>query len=178
MDNYFTLLNMPESFALNLAALEKTYFDLQRQHHPDRAVGKSEKERADAVMLAMRLNDAYDTLKNPLSRAEYMLGLHGIFIDDSTRPQPSLLMEIMELREQMQEAAKNKTALMPLINDTKKAMQQCTDGLEEAFDVADYDYARTLTLRLNYLGKALEEALMLLYHARAAYEAEHEKHVH
>lgn len=177
-DNYFTLLNMPQSFALDLALLEKNYFELQKKHHPDRLVGADAHKRAAAVDLSMRLNDAYDTLKNPLSRAEYMLQLQGIFHDDSTRPEQTLLMEILELREQMQEAAQNKTALKPLIDDTKKAMQLCTDALEDVFDAEDFEAASALVLRLNYLGKALEEALMLVYQAKAQHETEHGYTVH
>ncbi len=177
-ENYFSLLNLPQRFDVNLATLEKHYFAAQREYHPDKQAGKSEAERLNAVHTSMRLNDAYETLKNPLARAHYMLELSGVFLDDSTRPDTALLMEIMELREQMQEAAANKTALMPLISDTKKAMEQCTARLSEAFDATDHETASELTLRLSYLGKAMEEAHMLLYQARAAYEAEHEHHLH
>ena len=175
MSDYFTLLGLSPRFAMNSASLEERYFEIQRNVHPDRQIGKSEAERVAAIELSMRANDAYETLKNPLTRAQHLLEIQGIFVnteDDTQKPEPALLMEMMELREQLADAAQDGAALRGLVEDTKKAMQQCIDRLEEAFDAADYPFAANLTLRLQYLGKALEEAHMLIYRLKALHSSE------
>jgi molecular chaperone HscB len=177
MDNYFIVLGLKPEFTVNLNALEERYFEIQRNVHPDRQIGKSEAERVAAIEHSMRANDAYETLKNPLTRAQHLLEIQGIFVnteDDTQKPEPALLMEMMELREQLADAAQDGAALRGLVEDTKKAMQQCIDRLEEAFDAADYPFAANLTLRLQYLGKALEEAHMLIYRLKALHT--HEAH--
>jgi molecular chaperone HscB len=51
------------------------------------------------------LNKAYNTLKEPLARAQYMLALNGVEVSESeSLEDPELLMEVMEIREEMEEA--------------------------------------------------------------------------
>jgi molecular chaperone HscB len=52
----------------------------------------------------MTVNEAYKVLKRPGSRAEYLLGLHGVEIADNERIEPGLIMEILEAREELAEA--------------------------------------------------------------------------
>lgn len=171
--NFFELLNLPEGFDIDLAALEKAYFAAQRAHHPDKLVQADEKARLAAVQQSMQVNDAYDTLKSPLTRADYLLMLRGhIAFDENTTVQtPELLMEMMELREQMQDAAEDGRALLQLVADTKKAAQDCVNDLSAAFKAEDYETAKSTHLRLQYLHKALEEAHIFLYRAKAQGEA-------
>lgn len=174
MQNFFEILGLPRAFPLNLKALETAYFDAQRQWHPDRFVGKPEEQRAEAAQRSMLINDAYHTLKNPLERAKHLLETHNVFIDDETNPPPALLMEIMELREAISDAAEDGPALLARIEDMKKLMGQCTADLEAAFATTDLKTAEAETLRLGYLGKAMEDAHMLLYRFKAA----HAEHAH
>jgi len=172
MADYFTVLGLKPQFMLNLNTLEERYFEVQREAHPDRQIGKSEADRVTAIERSMRANDAYETLKNPLTRAEHLLEMQGIFVNtehDTQKPDAALLMEMMELREQLADAAVDGRVLRGLVDDTKKAMQQCIDALEEAFGAADYPFAAKVTLRLQYLGKALEEAHMLIYRLKATH---------
>ena len=100
--NFFEIFSLPPAFSLDLTALESAYFKAQRQFHPDRFVGKSPEEKLAALQKSMDINQAYETLKNPLKRAQYLLFLQGIIIGtekDTIKPSPNLLMEIMELRE-------------------------------------------------------------------------------
>lgn len=178
MKDYFTLFDLPRSYALSESELHKRYIALQRQTHPDRLVGKSPAERNEAIQLSMRVNDAYDTLKSPLTRAEYMLELNGIFVnseEDNIKPDQSLLMEVMELREQLGECATGRE-LKSVMDDIKKSMAGVVTELEGAFAIADMERAAQLAMRLKYLGKSLEEAHTLFYRFKATAEAEHSHH--
>ncbi|SUC01802.1 co-chaperone HscB [Proteus vulgaris] len=101
--DYFTLLGMPNRFDIDKQQLATRYQEMQRQYHPDRFAGKSDKEQAQAVSFASTINQAYQTLKNPISRAEYMLSLHGIDIanEQQTMQDTVFLMEQLALREEL-----------------------------------------------------------------------------
>ena len=161
---------MAPSFVLNLNDLEVSYIQLQQRAHPDRQIGKSDAERIEAINASMAANDAYETLKNPLSRAEHLLALQGIIVNDDNethKPSQALLMETLEMRESLEDAKGDEKALETQMRDLKEAMQQCTDDLEEAFDAGDYEHAAQRTIKLQFLGKTLEEVHAYIYHIKA-----------
>ena len=177
-ENYFTLFGLPIAFTLSEAELHKRYIALQQQYHPDKMVGKSDIERHQSVTLSMRINDGYETLKSPLDRAQYLLLLEGIVVndeDDNVKPDSMLLMEMMEMREQL-EYAQDGMALKAAMDDIKKAMSHCLTDMEAAFVLRNYEHAAPLTMRLKYLGKALEDAHARIYALRAAHEASSQSH--
>lgn len=170
MQSFFDILGLPAAFVLDEKALEKAYFDAQRAVHPDRLVGKQAAERTEAIVRSQLVNDAYDTLKNPLFRAEHLLALQGIVVtgEESANVPPALLMEMMELRERVEGAANDGRGLLNITEEIKKAAQVATKQLAQAFAAKNYDEAASETVRLSYLTKALEEAYMLLYRFKAA----------
>ena len=76
--DHFARLGLPAALDLEPASLDKAYFALQRRWHPDRFVARPSDERARASTEAAALNDAYRTLKDPLSRAFYLAELRGV----------------------------------------------------------------------------------------------------
>src|SRR6266446_6590290 len=104
--DHFARLGLPAALDLEPASLDKAYFALQRRWHPDRFVARPSDERARASTEAAALNDAYRTLKDPLSRAFYLAELRGVEMpgDGKTIDDPDLLMEAMEAREALHEA--------------------------------------------------------------------------
>ncbi len=167
MNSLFAILNLPETFELNLKTLEKNYFDAQRQWHPDRFIGKGEDMRGEAATRSVLINDAYETLKNPLERAKHMLELKGVFIDDETNPPQDLLMEMMELRERIHDSADDGKTLLAIVEDLKKLMSVSTQAITDAFKTDDIKAAQEETLCFGYLGKAMEEAHMMIYRVKA-----------
>lgn len=169
MDSLFAILGLPASFNLSLKALEDAYFTAQGACHPDRFVGKPEAECLAAISRSQLVNDAYETLKNPLRRAEHLLELQGIFVlDDGAQPPQTLLMEMMELREGLSEAADSGVELAIMVEKIKTLAQETIDALGEAFAQGDYTSAAEETQRLNYLGKAMEEAYMTIHRLKAS----------
>jgi len=104
--NYFELFDLPITFDLDVADLAARYRDLQRRFHPDRFASASESERRFSLQLTAQVNAAFQTLKDPVARARYLLGLQGVDTgeDTDTAMDTAFLMEQMELRESLAEA--------------------------------------------------------------------------
>jgi molecular chaperone HscB len=100
--DYFEVFGLPKILGIDLRALEKTFHELSRKYHPDYFSQAPAAEKTQAVRMTALLNDAYRTLRHPVSRVEYLLGLHGFKSDGSKVPQ-SLLMEVFEINEQLEE---------------------------------------------------------------------------
>jgi molecular chaperone HscB len=157
--DHFARLGLPAALDLDAGALDKAYFARQRQWHPDRFVGKPAEERAKASVEAAGLNDAYRTLKDPLSRAVYLAGLKGVEMpaDGKTIDDPELLMEAMEAREELHEAG-SIAAIDSLATKAREDMNNALAGLAGLFLANDKPAIRKALLRLRYLDKFAEEA--------------------
>ncbi|MFY8063434.1 MAG: Fe-S protein assembly co-chaperone HscB, partial [Usitatibacteraceae bacterium] len=59
--SHFALFRLPVAFDLEVAALEQTYRDLQREVHPDRFANAPDAEKRIAAQWAMQVNEAYRT---------------------------------------------------------------------------------------------------------------------
>lgn len=103
--NYFQLFDIDLVFDIDINHLSSTYQQLQKTVHPDRFAHASSQEKLIAVQKSAQINDAYQILKEPLKRAEYMLKLRGVDMPDeqNTYGDTSFLMRQMELREMMEE---------------------------------------------------------------------------
>ena len=117
--DYFSLFELPRHLHIDLIALEKKFYAQSRRLHPDRFAAKPQAEQDAALAASSRLNDAYRTLKDPLARIEYLLGLEGIQLEEQSRAAtdaaratgkekkqvapPDLLAEAFELNMQLEE---------------------------------------------------------------------------
>ena len=100
--DYFEVFGLPRVLGIDLRALEKTFHELSRKYHPDYFSIASAAEKTQAVRMTALLNDAYRTLRQPVRRVEYLLSLYGLKSDGSKVPQ-SLLMEVFEINERLEE---------------------------------------------------------------------------
>jgi molecular chaperone HscB len=157
--DHFARLGLPAALELEPAVLDKAYFTLQRQWHPDRFVSKPPEERARASTEAAALNDAYRTLKDPLSRAVYFASLKGVELpgDGKTIDDPDLLMEAMDAREELHEAT-SIAEVDALAAFAREDLQKALAGLPSLFLANDRPAIRKTLLRLRYLDKFAEEA--------------------
>ncbi len=157
--DHFARLGLPAALDIEAAALDRAYFALQRQWHPDRFVTKPAEERAKASSEAASLNEAYRTLKDPLSRALYLADLNGVDMpaDGKTIDDPDLLMEAMEAREALHDAGTT-TAVDGLAEAVSQDLQKSLAALGSLFLANDKAAIRKALLRLRYLDKFAEEA--------------------
>ncbi len=157
--NHFERLNLPVQFVLPPEDLDRQYFGFQRTFHPDRFSGKSARERAIAMEHATSVNEAYQTLKTVLGRAEHLLEVRGHEIpgkDGGTIDDPTLLMEIMEMREVVAEAS-GEAEITAAADSVAAQLDQAESALEDAFSRDRVDLALQHTLRLRYLSKLADE---------------------
>jgi molecular chaperone HscB len=157
--DHFARLGLPAALELEPATLDRAYFALQRQWHPDRFVAKPAEERAKASSEAAALNDAYRTLKDPLSRAFYFATLKGVEMpaDGKTIDDPELLMEAMDAREELQEAV-SVAEVDALARFAREDLEKGLAALPSLFLANDKGALRKALLRLRYLDKFAEEA--------------------
>ena len=160
MRNYFKLLEVEQRYDLDENFLHKQYLQLQHSTHPDRMMNATDKERNYAVQLSMDANEAYECLKNPLTRSQHLLALNGIRVnedaEDAMRPSQSLLMEMLELREKINDE-KEVGELNRIEHILRDQAELAKKRIEQAFEFGNLEEAAHLTIRLRYLGKTLEE---------------------
>jgi molecular chaperone HscB len=108
--DYFDVFGLPRILGVDLAALEKTFHELSRKYHPDYFSTAAPAEKTQAVRMTALLNDAYRTLRHPVRRVEYLLSLYGLKSDGSKVPQ-SLLMEVFEINEQLEEVKAGRASM-------------------------------------------------------------------
>jgi len=103
--NYFELLDLTTGFDIDLPHLAEQYQTLQKAVHPDKFAHASSQEQLLAVQKSAQINDAYQTLKDPLKRAEYLLTLRDVDMpsEQNTFGDTQFLMRQMELREMLED---------------------------------------------------------------------------
>ncbi|HEA26230.1 MAG TPA: Fe-S protein assembly co-chaperone HscB [Ectothiorhodospiraceae bacterium] len=101
--NHFELFGLPVQFELDIGSIAQRYRELQRATHPDQFASGTEQEQRLAVQQAAQVNDAYQTIKSPLKRAQYLLQLKGNPLDETdTQMDMGFLMQQMEMREELE----------------------------------------------------------------------------
>ncbi|SAL16380.1 Fe-S protein assembly co-chaperone HscB [Caballeronia telluris] len=127
-DSHFDLFHLPPTFAVDQPSLDDAYRTVQAQVHPDRFAAAGDAQRRIAMQWATRANEAYQTLRDPLKRARYMLSLRGVDVgaENNTAMEPAFLMQQMERRESIEDAAgaKNLGALEALLDELRDEERQ------------------------------------------------------
>ena len=156
--DYFQLFALPKQYAIDTKQLESHYRKIQSTSHPDRFVNASAADKLASMQLATLSNEAYSTLKNPASRAKYLLALQGIdaVAESNTALPMDFLMQQMEWREQLEDGkqAKDIHALEKLYIELRTESHSMEKTLCELFDVKkDYTAATELTRKLIFVDK-------------------------
>ncbi len=159
--NYFALFGMPEQFALDAVKLDSCYRSLQSEVHPDKFAHLPLQERRLSLQWATHVNEAYQTLKQPVSRAQYLLQLRGVDVADKTHTPlaADFLIQQMAWREAIADAAGSAPALESLMTQLQQEHQHLLTQLARALD--DHDNAAPaaeLVHKLRFYEK-LDEAL-------------------
>ncbi|HHF0502742.1 MULTISPECIES: co-chaperone HscB [Vibrio diabolicus subgroup] len=160
--NHFELFGLPSQFKLDGSLLSSQFRELQKRFHPDNFATGSERDRLMAVQKAAQINDAYQVLKNPISRAEYILAEQGVEIrgEQQTMQDPMFLMEQMELREELEEIADSpdpESALFDFDSKVSKMYKQHLANVEQELDDGLWAEAADRVRKLKFIAKLKNE---------------------
>lgn len=137
----FELFGLPRKFAQERSQIDARWKELQREAHPDRFAAQGAAAQRVAMQWSVRINEAYQRLKDPLKRAAYLCELAGapVRAEDNTAMPAAFLMQQMEWREALEDAA-SEQELDALEGEMLAAKQQmlgeCGRLLDEAEDAA------------------------------------------
>jgi molecular chaperone HscB len=159
---HFELFGLPQSYALDRNQLDAAYRELQNTVHPDRFAAQPDAEQRVAMQWATQVNEAYQTLKHPVSRGVYLLKLQGIDALDAsnTKMAPAFLMQQMEWREAIDEAraGSSMAALDSLTDDLRAEHRRIEIQLAELIDTAhDFSAASEAVRQLRFMDKLIAE---------------------
>jgi len=117
--DYFTFFGLPRKLNVDVAGLEREFYQLSRRLHPDLYSGAEAREQQWSLEQSSQLNDAYRTLKDPIKRTEYLLRLEGVELEEQSKSAteqarasgqvkkqvvpPDLLEEVFDLNMQLEE---------------------------------------------------------------------------
>ena len=170
--DHFALFGLPRRYSIDLSELERLYREVQTRVHPDKHVNLSDAERRLAMQWSTQANEAYQTLRQPLQRARYMLRLAGIDValESNTAMPADFLMQQMEWREALEEVTHSADypALEQLHVRMRQEMSDQYRLLDQQLSDAPNYYAAAGTVRQMMFQ---EKLLLEIDDALAAIEA-------
>lgn len=159
--DFFSLFGLPRQQALDADHLELLYRDIQGKVHPDKHAHLAASDRRLAMQWATHVNEAYQTLKDPLKRARYLLELagHDVRLETNTAMPAEFLMAQMELREAVfdAKAAGDSDTLEGLHRQLKNTTRGDHAALQAALDAHEYERAGALVRQLMFQEKLFHE---------------------
>ena len=157
----FELFGVPQRFAQDRAALDARWKELQREAHPDKFAAQGAAAQRVAMQWSVRINEAYQRLKDPMRRAAYLCELHGapIQAEDNTAMPAAFLIQQMEWRESLEEAR------------SAAELDALDEGVQHARGEALALCGQLLDQRTDYAGAA-RQVRALMFIARLADDIE------
>lgn len=134
-DDDFTLFGLRERFALDTAQLDRRWRELQAEVHPDRFAAQGAAAQRVAMQWSVRVNQAYQRLKDPLKRAAYLCERRGAPIDAerNTAMPHEFLLQQMAWREALDDAA-DTAAVQALVDQVAAHRQSLLHRLQRLLD--------------------------------------------
>lgn len=167
--NYFELFGLPVGYVIDSADLAERYRELQRVVHPDRFASASEQERRLSMQASILINEAFQTLKDPMLRARYLLLQHGVEMGEGkeSTQDTEFLMEQMELWEELAEAKDQPdpfAAVSGILNVVGQRIMTLVERLTAQFESVATEHleeARETVLKMQFLQKLHQDAQAL-----------------
>jgi molecular chaperone HscB len=151
--DYFSFFGLPRKLSIDVAHLEREFYQFSRKLHPDVFSRATPQEQEWSLQKSSQMNDAYRTLKDPIARTEYLLKLEGVQMEEQSKQAtekarqsgetkkqvvpPDLLEEVFELNMQLEEARMNKKTgevdvnLEGELKETKKNLEGKYHALDD-----------------------------------------------
>ncbi|MFB3894616.1 MAG: Fe-S protein assembly co-chaperone HscB [Phycisphaerae bacterium] len=165
MTDYFALMGLPRRFDLDEDVLRQKFFALNRHVHPDKHEDESPEVRQLSLAMSAAVNDAFRTLKDPATRAGYLLELHGGKSSAADKSVPDGFLEtMMMMQEELADAkAAGNTAVIARL---KEVLQNQHDGLIRRITALFGDYEESVAceaVRTDLLGEIRQQLNAVSY---------------
>ncbi|KAM9968441.1 hypothetical protein ACTFIW_002879 [Dictyostelium discoideum] len=152
----FYLFDIKPSFRVDLKDLSHRFKKLQKQLHPDLfEQSDSQKEKNISKEITTSLNTAHNILKSPFLRAEYILNQKGLDLSSVGDVDPEVLMEVLEVREAIDEGTEEE--ITKIAHENRQKINDVVEKLENEFQNKNYQEALKQTVYLRYLTRIQEE---------------------
>jgi molecular chaperone HscB len=155
-------------FDIDSSRLHAAQQRLQATYHPDRYVNASERDKRVAVQVASWVNQAYETLQDPVKRSRYLLEINGVDIpDDSTTTSDSeFLMEQIELREQVESCRHGEDGLQRSDQIEARLKQRANELAAEFishFQISEFDKAMDSSRKMQFVQRIQQQLAELQF---------------
>ena len=159
---YFEIFDVPVSFDCDINTIQQRYRELQKAVHPDKFVNASDQEKRISMQHTSHINEAFNTLKNPVERALYLLKLKGLDInfENETTMDAEFLMEQLELRESLASIgsdAESLDRLDKLSAEVKNKSSLLMRNFSDLYETDEKEQAREIIRKMQFLQKAQKE---------------------
>ncbi len=157
--NDFELFSLEECFQQDRAVLDARWKELQRQAHPDKFAAQGASAQRVAMQWSVRINEAYQRLKDPLKRAAYLCELHGapVNAENNTAMPAAFLMQQMEWREALDDAHTAED-LEKISLQCRQAVREVLQNIEQLLDQShDYSAAVAQVRALMFIERFTED---------------------
>ena len=156
--NAFDVFDLPIKFNVRVDELERMYKKLQLKLHPDLYHTKGKPLSDYAESQSSLVNDSFNLLLSPYDRSKLILSHHGYeFGETNTFTDPKLLMEIMEIREALEDCPQEGEERARIDKENQIQIADVLHDLEVAFSSENFDDAHSLTIKLRYLNRIRNE---------------------
>src|ERR1700736_2785547 len=165
--NYFAFFGMPRKLNVDVARMEREFYELSRNLHPDRNARADKREQEWSLEQSSLLNDAYRTLKDPIKRTQYLLRLEGVELEEQSKAAtekarasgevkkqivpPDLLEEVFELNMQLEELRMNKK-----MGEDDPALAKDLEAQKSQFEKKYEELAEELKNHWDHWDRALD----------------------
>jgi molecular chaperone HscB len=139
---FYYFFGLEERLSLDLADLQKRFYDLSRKLHPDRYGRKQPREQQYSMEATSILNDAYRTLRDPVQRAEYLLKQRGLEIGEQrSKDVPAeLLEEVFELNMALEELRDGDESVRPQLSQAREHFTALLADVDRQLEAAFLRY--------------------------------------
>lgn len=156
--DYFAVFGIKPAFIIDQQQLATTYRTLQQMVHPDRFTRECDRTQRLAQQQAAHVNEAYNTLKSPLARAQYLLELAGQHrAGETTLRDPAFLLAQMALRERLEASQHDLPSLDQLLASVRDDEARYQEAFAEAWQREDWCLARMLVDKMQFAAKLVQE---------------------
>jgi molecular chaperone HscB len=160
--NFFELYDIPVAYEVDLEKVQQRHRDLQKAVHPDKFVNASDLEKRISMQQTSLINEAFNTLRQPVARAIYLLKLKGIDLnlENETTMDVDFLMEQIEMREALSSVSSRDDPLTELDHfsgQIKDKMKNMMESFSDSYENEKLDDAREWIRKMQFMQKAKKE---------------------